>query len=259
VFDRTNGALPVYSLTGNHDMYSGGAGYYDLLPQLNPSPPFAPSSAQPASFFGLRNASNTFQLLALDTGLHDGDPFTVASDVTWLEPTESAWHRDKIATFHADGGRTILLSHHPLFTAYAPIGRSEDRPPAEQAYNPSLLATFKDLLEANAVAAWFWGHEHNLCIYEPYGPLARGRCIGHGAIPVSEDQSPYTPSPKIANPPTLVRDPRTGVPVQLPVDATGVYAHGYVVLRLNDAARTAEAAYYLAGSPDTPFYKETLT
>ena len=38
-----------------------------------------------------------------------------------------------------------------------------------------------------------------------------------------------------------------------------MYQHGYVILRLNDTARTAQADYYLAGSPATPFYSEMLT
>ena len=259
VFDRSGGHLPIYNLTGNHDMYAGGVGYFNLLAKLNPSPPFLAEQAQPASFFCLRSLSGTFQLLAMDTSLHDADPFQVSADVTWLEPAEAAWHLDKINSFHEAAGKTILLSHHQLFTAFDPIGPAEQRAPELQAYNPNLLHTFRDVLEAGKVAAWFWGHEHNLGIYAPYGPLKYGRCIGHGAIPVEKDQEPNTPSPRISNPPQLVRRPDTGEPVTLPLAADGaMYQHGYVILRLNDLARTAQADYYLLGDPKTPFYTETI-
>ena len=94
-------SCPVYSLAGNHDMYSGGVGYYGLLQQLK----------QPASYFA-RNAA--WQILGLDTGLHDNDVFSVNTNVTCLEPTEEAWHLDKIT--NAGGRKTILLSHHQLFS-----------------------------------------------------------------------------------------------------------------------------------------------
>ena len=60
--DRPN--LPVFTLSGNHDMYCGGVGYYELVRTLNPEP-----AAQAASFFCLRSADEAWQFLALDTGL----------------------------------------------------------------------------------------------------------------------------------------------------------------------------------------------
>ncbi len=35
VLDRAHTNIPVYALAGNHDMYSGGKGYYDLIDELN--------------------------------------------------------------------------------------------------------------------------------------------------------------------------------------------------------------------------------
>ncbi len=259
VLRRTNGEVPVYTLTGNHDMYGGGVGYYGLLPHLNPSPPFAPEHTQRASFFCLRSPGGAFQFVAMDTGLHDHDPFDVTVDITYLEPTEAAWHLDKINRFHDAGGKTILLSHHQLFTAYDMIGKVGDKPAGQEAFNPKLLATFRDVLEADKVSAWFWGHEHNLCIYEPYGPLAKGRCVGHGAIPVFRAKQPYSVDDQIPNYPRLVTNAKTGDPVQLQVNAEGVYLHGYVVVQVDDTNRTAQASYYVEGAPDRPIYQETLT
>lgn len=255
VFDRDHRPMPVYTLTGNHDMYSGGVGYYELLPWLNPSPPYAPHQAQPASYFTLRSPDGAWQLQAMDTGLNDRDPFTVSTDVTYLEPREAQWHLDKIERFGARGGKTILLSHHQLFSPFDAIGKTKDKPKGLEAYNPKLLETFRPVLERGLVSAWFWGHEHNLGIYEPYGPLEKGRCIGHGAIPVFASQTPYQVVGDLPDPPTLVQ--ADGRPVQLAQDADGVYAHGYVILELDDAAGRAEARYY-ATPDDQVVYRETL-
>lgn len=255
VFDRTNRPMPVYTLTGNHDMYSGGVGYYELLPQLNPSPPYDPEQAQPASFFSLRSPDGAWQLQAMDTGLHDRDPFTVSTDVTYLEPREAQWHLDKIERFAADGGKTILFSHHQLFSPFDGIGKTKDKPADQAAYNPKLLETFRPVLERGLVSAWFWGHEHNLGIYQPYGPLEKGRCVGHASIPVFASQTPYKVLDDLSDPPALVE--ADGKAVELLEDADGVYAHGYVMLELDDAARRAEARYYVTPD-DEVVYREIL-
>jgi len=73
VFGRTGAAtdIPVFTMPGNHDMYSGGVGYYNLLKTLN-----APPMQQPASFFCLRDkTAQRWQFVAMDTGYHDYDPF----------------------------------------------------------------------------------------------------------------------------------------------------------------------------------------
>ncbi len=163
----TPGVPPLYSLSGNHDMYSGGAGYYGMLTALG----------QPASYFCLRNAD--WQLLAMDTGLNDRDPFTVLTNLTYLNPPEVPWQQDKLV--NAAGRKTILLSHHQLFSAFDSVG--QDVEGQALAWNPNLQAAFtrggQSLLPQ--AAYWFWGHEHNLEIYQPYIGLARGRCIGAGA------------------------------------------------------------------------------
>ncbi len=173
---RKGNPLPVYSLAGNHDMYCGGVGFYDLIKKLNPAP-----FTQPASFFCLRSADEKWQLLAMDTGLHDDNPATVAGALTYIEEDELAWHCDRIREF---SGRTILLSHHQLFSAFSPIGaiNAEGK---RSAVNPLLLEAFQRMTVSKGIAAWFWGHEHTLSIYQPFAGLERGRCVGHGAVPVS--------------------------------------------------------------------------
>jgi calcineurin-like phosphoesterase family protein len=225
---RRGSSLPVYTLSGNHDMYCGGVGFYDLITKLNPAP-----FTQPASFFCLRSADEKWQLLAMDTGLHDDNPATVAGALTYVEEDELAWHCDRIREFP---GRTILLSHHQLFSAFSPIGAA-DAQGKRSAVNPLLLKAFQQMTAAKGIAAWFWGHEHTLSIYQPFAGLERGRCVGHGAVPVSVIDEIYKPLPELENAPLLVDQTRLS-------SRGGVYTHGYAVLSFK--GDTCNAEYYQA-------------
>lgn len=227
---RTKAPMPVYSLSGNHDMYCGGGGFYELIKQLNAAP-----LTQPASFFCLRSADEKWQLLAMDTALHDDNPVTVAGAVTYLEEDELAWHCDRINEF---SGRTILLSHHQLFSAFSPIGPA-DAQGKQSAVNPRLLKAFQQMTQIKGVAAWFWGHEHTLSIYNPFAGLERGRCLGHGAVPVSVIDKIYEPLANLDETPSLLDQSKLGA-------TGGVYNHGYALLTFNGGSCRAE--YYQAAN-----------
>jgi hypothetical protein len=171
------GDIPIYSLCGNHDMYSGGAGYYSLLDQIG----------QKASYFCLQN--DDWMFLAMDTGFHDSNPFTVSTNMTQLVTqggwSEAAWHLDQIN--NAGSRKIVLLSHHQLFSPFGSVGAVGG---VNYAYNPSLYQTFEPILPK--VEWWFWGHEHTLGIFDLYMGLKRGRCVGASAVPVFEDQQSYT-------------------------------------------------------------------
>jgi hypothetical protein len=171
------GNIPLYSLCGNHDMYSGGEGYYWLLDQIG----------QKSSYFSLQNSDWIF--LAMDTGFHDNNPFTVATNMTQLvdqgDWSEAAWHLNQIA--QAGSRKVVLLSHHQLFSPFSSVGSVDNTP---YAYNPNLYKTFSPVL--SKVEWWFWGHEHTLGVFPPYMGLKRGRCVGASAVPVFQDQQSYT-------------------------------------------------------------------
>jgi hypothetical protein len=105
-------------------MYSGGDGYYWLLRQIN----------QQASYFALSNRD--WQLLAMDTGHNDCNPITVASNMTSLNPNEVDWVLSKINS--AERRKTILLSHHQLFSAF---GSAEPVQKLLQLYAPGGIAS----------------------------------------------------------------------------------------------------------------------
>ncbi|MDE3181706.1 MAG: metallophosphoesterase [Acidobacteriota bacterium] len=220
--------IPTFTLSGNHDMYSGGFGYYNLIDQLG----------QPASYFCLRN--DDWQLLAMDTGLHDANPSWNGAAATYLEDTELAWHKDKIDS--AGSRRTILLSHHPLFTAYENI----DGGPVNLRLYSQLNAFFP------SVDAWLWGHEHDFVVYAPYQGVARARCIGHGAFPVSlEEQPSASRFPRV---PVMKQD-ASGKNITLGSTA-GMMNHGYAILDLNGSS--AAIAYYQDSDEQTPLFEETI-
>lgn len=170
------GNIPVFSMCGNHDMYSGGVGYYWLVDQLN----------QQASYFCLQN--DDWQFLAMDTGHNDHNPLTVTTNMTSLFAigawAEENWLLDKINL--AGNRKTVLLSHHQLFSPFGSVGTFNGSP---YAYNPNLRATFQAVMQK--VVWWFWGHEHTFAIYDRYMDLQRGRCIGASAVPVFTNQQSY--------------------------------------------------------------------
>ncbi len=196
----------TYTLSGNHDMYSGGQPYYTTIDMLG----------QPASYFCLRN--DDWQFIGIDTGLHDSNP--VGQAATYLEEQEVAWLEDKVAT--AGKRKTVLLSHHQLFTSFESIGKPGVK------VNPNLIGQLQDVLPD--VAVWFWGHEHNLVIYDKYQGVM-GRCIGHGAFPVDVDQL-ETPDPNV---------PVRKVALS-PEDDGATFQHGYVVMELTGS--TARVTYF---------------
>ena len=212
-------SIRTFTLSGNHDMYSGGAAYYGLIDTLG----------QPASYFALRN--DYWQFLSMDTGLHDSQP---GGGLTYLEDSEIDWLRDKLDN---SGGRaTILLSHHPLFT-------SSTEPIVGRSVNDILYSQIAPLLPS--VTAWFWGHEHDLVIYGNYLGV-RARCLGHGALPVGLDELPVKPKfPEV---------PRENIHLDA---GSAFYKRGYAIVDLDGPA--AVVSYYEDGREDTPLYSETLT
>jgi len=218
--------VQVYSLCGNHDMYSGGAPYYALLDRIR----------QPASFFGLRN--DHWQVLGADTGYNDFDPFQKGGVASWIQDfddrespySELLWHQDKFRT--AGGRRSIFLTHHQPFSRNSAIDGTS-------AVNERLLGQLGPYLKQ--VDLWIWGHEHNQVVYAPFRGFARGRCVGGSAIPVPGGDDLYRVEPSIVGDAPKVAD---GVG-QLTVDGgIDLYNLGYAILDL-DGPSCTESYYEL--------------
>jgi Calcineurin-like phosphoesterase len=223
----------IFTLDGNHDRYAGSnGGYYNLIATLNQ----AAGKPQPNSYFALRN--NFWQFVAMDTGYNDSDPFSEGKMMTSLVEQEIPWHLDKIRNSSAgvdkaknpSGVRgTVMLSHHQLFSATG-VGTGSDG--RQMAVNPNLVRALAPVFPL--IDLWLWGHEHALCIFEPYGyapgqPLPKGRCVGASAVPVYLDGPPSAP----AVPPPG----ETGPPQVIPGTTLGnngtVFNYCYAIIQLN--------------------------
>jgi hypothetical protein len=140
------------SLNGNHEMYSGGQGYFAALNSF---------FHQPASCFAMQNTK--WILACLDTAYVDFD--VAEAQVDWLNSIVDASGTRKL----------ILFSHHQPFSQL-------------DAQGPNLQKSLAGLLSKQRVHAWFWGHEHRLVLYEPHSSYGfKGRCIGNGGFPGFRD------------------------------------------------------------------------
>lgn len=176
--------VPVLTIPGNHEYYSAGTGFYPMLAQLNPGLP----RMQAASYFSLRTADGLWQLLGGDTGQDDTQPLDgslFAPEEPKLRATEVTWHADKMTRdFH---GSTLFFTHHQLFTANDPITSDRTQPPYVNMKLGAQLAPYFP-----NIAAWFWGHEHDLAIFQNgLCGLAMGRLVGSSAFEEATADVPY--------------------------------------------------------------------
>ncbi len=198
----------------------------------------------------------------MDTGYHDYDVLTVNTNLTSLVPTEETWHLDKIN--NAGGRKTILLSHHQLFSPYGD-GVGED--PASNkglVTNPNLLKSFNGVM--GNIAIWIWGHEHSLNVFPLYQGLAKGRCVGASAVPernltaYTQNTSLDTAGAGLPEPPLLSN--ANGQLIQLQQDSFGEFLHCYAILRLDSAGNNSVAEYYQIDSVnnalETLIYQEPI-
>ena len=148
-----------WNLNGNHDMYSGGYGYFDSISHG----PFA--QQQGTSCFRLSN--DHWQFIALDTAYADNDLYD--AQLPWLEQ----WVGDQAPGSAVDPGpRTVLLSHHQLGSALA-----------QRSVGAGIRDKTAKVRNTGRIHAWFWGHEHRCFIYEPYLGVTCPVCLGNGGVP----------------------------------------------------------------------------
>jgi Calcineurin-like phosphoesterase len=190
------------TLNGNHEMYSGGTGYFYALTQA----PFN----QPASVFALQNTN--WLLLCLDTAYVDFD----------LDIAQVIWMKSVIAA--AGKRKVILFSHHQPYSQLDSQG-------------PKLQAALGDLLNSQRIFAWFFGHEHRLVLYDAHGKWGvKARCVGNGGFPAFRDNFPGGGGSAA----TWIRlPPKPGVPAAEILDGSNPYVtddpqryspHGYLTL-----------------------------
>jgi len=142
------------TLNSNHEMYSGGFGYFKhALPALG----------QTSSYFAFQNRN--WLLVGLDTAYVDHDMDN--EQVAWLNLVI-----DKANRATAGPPKKLVLFSHQQ-----PYSRLDNQ-------GPKLQQALRHLLEARSITAWYWGHEHQCVLYDAHPRFGLlGRCLGNGGIP----------------------------------------------------------------------------
>ena len=211
---------------------------------------------------------NPYFLKEDEANLPQLDP-TKPVDMVTIRPDELEWHQDKLEKFK---GRTLILSHHQLYSALDVVGVAQKTLPNSKELDPNdfnrpwintgLWKQFGQYF-GDQIAAWLWGHEHNLVIFEDgyrpddwpkneeaekiYKTLPKGRCAGHSALPVQDTEEPYN----VNYPVPLVSDD-----VKLGLTTIGQYTwynHGFQLMELRGKGNPARLTYFqIAGDDPTP-------
>lgn len=138
------------ALNGNHEMYSGGFGYFRLA---------LPAFGQPESYIAFENSH--WLLIGLDTAYVDAD----------VDLEQVMWVAEVIEqSRQANGG---VLKKLVFFSCHPPFSRFERQ-------NVKL----QQALQAYQVTAWYWAWEHQCIFYDRHPELGvLGRCLGNGGLP----------------------------------------------------------------------------
>jgi hypothetical protein len=248
------GTQGSFALMGNHEMYSGGDGYFKrLIPKLGL---FAADKSitnpQSAGFFCLE--SEHWIILGLDTGYHSGGvpPLTnipLINRIPWLnvdarfDEQMMTWLRNTTAILDRSESRkpVIVLTHHQPTSAF-------EKPFLKPAQQLASLDFFR-----NREFLWIYGHEHRFTVYEKQ-TIAESlqvypRCIGHGGMPVDVSKL-ITPHPEV-----LFYDPRSH-PIDKDHPKTRVGYNGHVIATLDGEKLTLDYHDILSNNL---LLKETFT
>ena len=224
----------IFTIPGNHEWFSGGVGFFELIDVLNESDE---RWRQEASFFCLRSADDRWQFLGADTGI------TCINDPTepGLEASELAWHQDKLRSFT---GRTVFMTHHQFVAADLTLN-----PAAEgdyQFFNHRLVECFQGTPAGGAgtyldrIDQWLWGHDHyfipyvdDLAIPAPGTSglkLRRGQLLGGSARETAERKRDILFTASVQQ--------RGGEPIKPAITNDDLFNHTYGIIDLAAATAT---------------------
>jgi hypothetical protein len=168
---QTNSQYPLlgvprgtsYALNGNHEMYSGGEAYFNIV--LN-------AFNQPQSFFSLE--TEYWRLIRLDTAYAGGRLRPNGPD----DPMNTQWNWLIGILKNGRNKKNILLTHHQPVSAHSM--EFDDSKPLRGDV-AELLAM--EGVPHDAIFGWFFGHEHRCALYRDSVTDFNARLIGNGCIP----------------------------------------------------------------------------
>jgi predicted phosphodiesterase len=152
--------IKSWALNGNHDMYSGGQGFFNVLLA---DPRFKAQNG--SSFFLIEN--DYWRIAGLDTAY---DPPDVRGNKGNLYGNQGRWLKEQFS--RKPKKRTMLLTHHQPFSAW-------------EGESPKLVKALMPVFDLGKIDVWFWGHEHRCAVYEENEYVKHSSLLGHGGVPVS--------------------------------------------------------------------------
>jgi len=164
-----NATAPSFALNGNHEMYSGGIGYFQLALT---DPRF--KAQQGLSYFSLQN--DHWTVIALDTAYFARNFYL---DGTLDPDVQLPWMGTLVRAARQAGRRVILLTHHA----------GVDVEPAGAAIKVTVANLWNQVLQATDGGPdyWYWGHVHAGYALAPIavtgGRKMMARCVGHCGVP----------------------------------------------------------------------------
>jgi hypothetical protein len=172
----TNVSAPSFALNGNHEMYSGGEGYFvDVLT----NPKFR--AQQVLSYFALVN--DAWIICGLDSAYYASD---FLYQIGNLDSVQLGWLRDMGQAARRAGKKVALLTHHHGIDLDPDLNLVTYQQPLWDQVNRAL---------DGGPDYWYWGHVHAGIGYKSVASGGRSvlaRCVGHGGVP-------YAPFPNPAN------------------------------------------------------------
>lgn len=154
-----------WCLNGNHDMYSGGHGYFETILRDDRFRHQRTADGRGISYFRLHNEH--WQFLGLDTAW-DQHLLTHHGRHGFLQDPQADW---VLSCVRAAKGRTVLLTHHQFLSEHHTI-------------EGNLKSKLRPVLQgAGGIDAWFWGHEHICMRFPGRADVRYAACTGHGSIP----------------------------------------------------------------------------
>ncbi len=170
--EHAGAGVTSWSLNGNHDMYSGGFGYFGTLladPRFRHQ---RSPDGKTTSYFRLRSPSWDF--IGIDTAW-DSDVASSGRVAVLTDPQGKY-----VANVAAQSRRKLVLfSHHQLVSVY-------DKPDVGSTL-PDKLAP---VLNSGRITAWWWGHEHRAITYQAASGVQFPRCLGNGGVPIRPTPDP---------------------------------------------------------------------
>ncbi len=239
------GKLGSFALSGNHEMFSSGAEYYNMITSKNRGWGFM-GGGQEAPVFCIKTSN--WCILGLDTGydsLKRGIiPVAINPNNTKLQLQSSVinWLTN-VVNIQQEQRNIVVLTHHQYITAFN--GEDEFSIPAAQ---------LKSLLPENKEVIWIWGHEHRFSIYNRFKLddqhiAAYGRCIGHGGMPDEHTPQRALIPAKAKTRNLLAYDSRVAETFIIKDKKLDVGGNGYAILATNGQQLTI--TYYSS-------YQDTL-